>query len=96
MAFFPWRWAAIAAVVLALVGYGFYLGNAHGANARAYRAVVAELARKNAELSRLAVEDARFITEGDAARDAAFAATAGIKSCPASKALASTLSAIKE
>ena len=50
--------------------YAYDYGDKHGSNARAYAAVVAELNKKNAELEKLAQEDARIALE-EARKDAA-------------------------
>lgn len=50
--------------------YAYDYGDKHGSNARAYAAVVAELAKKNKELEKLAREDERIAME-EARKDAA-------------------------
>lgn len=65
-------WIVLAAG--AFWAYGYHVGNQHGAYARAYRAIVAELAAKNKELKALSTVDAKETAAEDAARDAAHAA----------------------
>lgn len=65
-------WLVLAAS--AVGAYVFHLGNQHGSYARAYRAIVAELAIKNAELKALASMDTQETETEDQARDAAHAA----------------------
>ena len=76
--------------------YIFHLGDVHGSNARAYRAVVAELKTKNTELQAARADDERQIPILEAARNAAHAAALGAKTCAASKDTAKRLSAIRE
>ena len=98
--FSPWPWLALG-LALAFGGLkGYDLGNRYGKNARAYHAVVAELARKNVELETLKHQDEREIAEANAARDVATehatAALRNLGSCPASKAQAELLNKIGE
>lgn len=72
--------------VLAVGAWYLYdYGDKHGANARAYAAVVAELKAKNAELEKLAREDARIAaaeaTKDAAAREAFQAVLPKLKKC---------------
>lgn len=94
----PWPWLALALAVLlgGLKGYDY--GNRFGAYAKAYRAVAAELAQKNGELSALKARDEREIPKENTARDVATenaaAALKNLGSCPVSKAQAELLNKI--
>ena len=61
----------IGAISFFLLYIGYSTGNEYGRNARLYRAVLAELAKKNVELADLKAKDATETAEEDAARDAA-------------------------
>ena len=98
---FPMGWlfrlGFMAAVASGLFAYVFHLGNQHGSYARAYKAVVAELAEKNKELIVLKELDTKEIVANDAAREQAHATAAvGLKTCPASKATAAKVNKIRE
>lgn len=62
-------WLVLAAS--AVGAYVFHLGNQHGSYARAYRAVVAELASKNKQLKALQSDDEAEVAAEDAALDKA-------------------------
>lgn len=71
------KWVLVVAIVVGIWWHGFTWGNDWGSNARAYRAVLAELAAKNKELTALQSEDARVVSEEEAASrkaDSTFAA----------------------
>jgi len=73
------KWVLVAAAVGGVWWHGFTWGNDWGSNARAYRAVLADLAAKNKELDRLRFEDARIVSEEETASreaDSAFAEAA--------------------
>lgn len=89
-------WLILAAG--ALWAHGVHFGNQHGSYARAYRAIVAELAAKNKELKALKASDEKETAAEDTARDAAHAAalkTLG-NGPKATKAQAKLLNAIGE
>ena len=65
------KWTVVAVVMVGVWVHGFSWGNDIGSNARNYRAVLAELAKKNVELADLKAKDATETAEEDAARDAA-------------------------
>lgn len=90
------RWFLVAALMGATAYYAYAAGNTYGPYARAYRAMVAELNTKNAELEKQKAEDERKITAAEAARDAAVEAAANVKTCKATKAQAKAINKVKE
>lgn len=88
-----WVW-----VILIALGayYTFQAGNQYGTYARAYRAVVAELAKKNKELEAARTDDERELPRLEVLRDVATARASGNKTCPVDKDLAGKLNAIGE
>lgn len=72
-------WVALAAFFIG--AYGYHLGNRHGPNARAYAAVVKQLAATNKKLSALEKEDTEIAAAEkakSAAADAAFSREAPV------------------
>lgn len=86
----------MAAFFIGVLAWGWSLGNAHGSHARAYRAMVAEINKKNAELAVYKRRDEEELAEAEKVREAAYAQAQGLQSCPATKAVAAALNAIGE
>lgn len=76
--------------------YVYHAGNTYGSYARAYKAVVAELAAKNAELAVQKKEDAAEIASLEKAREAATAGAKDLKTCKVTKDQAKRINAVRE
>jgi hypothetical protein len=91
-------WVALASLFIG--AYGFHMGNKHGANARAYAAVVAELRAKNVLLTEQLEEDGRIWAQetsaGKAADDAFSEAAPGLKKLIIDQKIADALNALIE
>lgn len=96
LSFVPWKLVAVAAFFIGVLAWGWNLGNAHGSHARAYRAMVAEINKKNAELAVFKRRDEEELAEAEKVREAAHAEAKTLVSCPASKAVVEALNRIGE
>lgn len=89
------KWIVIPVAMVAC-WYAYDYGDKYGANAKAYRAVVLELAAKNKELAEQKAEDERAVAAAEKARDDAVKAAGDVKTCKASKATAKKINAVRE
>lgn len=90
------RWSIVLALMAVASWYAYKAGNEYGPYAAAYKAVVAELNSKNAELEKQKADDKVALDAADRERDAAVAKLNGLKTCKATKAQAKAINSVKE